>query len=230
MPTINILHGFNGTKGETVENVIRNLSRTFAAQTLVAAAITPLTDNSAGGGSAFTIPAKASAVAASGSNIATSASFNTAIGTVKDAIATLYAKANAINAALGLPSVTYNGGGTSGGNTVAAVTKTTTGGTTGVQLAEYEAIRLATNGQLTRLKGIVDTLARALGVSKIPDIAGQTGAAGAIGTTSGAAAPGISKAKADSDLAAWANNIAVVAAKLNAILAVTNKPQVLVVG
>jgi len=230
MPTLNV-RGANGTKGETLESVIRSLSRTLACQAVATAAVAALTDNSTGVSSnSFTIPAAATATPASGSNLATSASVNTALGTVKDAVATLYAKLNPLLTALGLPTVSYTGGGTSGGNVIAAITKTTTGSTTGVVLAEYEATRLMLNGWFTRLHGQVNEVAAAVGINKLPFAAGATSTStGAVAATATNAATGVTKAKADADFSAWADDVAVIAAKLNAIRAVTGALQVVVI-
>lgn len=229
---IKVIKGGNGTKGQTLEQLLAGVTATQAAITVSALALTALTDNSTGSAAAkFTIPEKAVAIAASGSNLAQKAATETALGKVKNALATLYTRANAVATGLGLETSTYVGGGTDGAGTVAALDKSVTGATTGAALVEYEANRLAINGNLTTLKGFVDRLANAVGIKDLADKAGQTGAHVAItGTVGTAAAPGVSKAKVDADLTAWANNVAILAAKLNAITSVSTKPQVIIVN
>lgn len=194
----------------------------YQAQGAVAA--TALTDNSTG--SAGTLAAAAEDVtntADGGTTLAGKASTETALGTVKNALATLFAKANAAATTLGLDTVTYSGGGTSGGNTLGAVTQSVTAGTTGAQATEWNAIVADINAAFYVLGALVNRLATATGHDKLAltGVAGYTygSTVAAISTDTGTAAdPGVTKVAADAALDVFANNAATVAAKVNEVV------------
>lgn len=228
-----VVKAANGTQGQTLEQVIAGLAQNQARLIIAAdSTVEALVDNSTGAATGFTIPKRAEVSPADGSNLAQKAATEAAIGKVKNALATLYAKVNAIGALLGLEAVTYNGGGTAAGDgkTIAALDKAVAGAATGPALKDYEANRKAINGQFTCLHGLVNRLASVTGVQKLQDVSGETAESVAIsGNVGNAASPGVTKAKVDADLTAWANNVAVLAAKLNAVLAVDGKPTILIV-
>lgn len=198
-----------------------------------AVAATSLTDNSGGTADAEFDLAKvaldAANAAASGLDLADKASTEGAFGTVKNALATLFAKANAAANTLGIDQVTYSGGGTNGGNTVAAVTVSVTGAATGAQATEYNTVVGDLNEAFYVLGGLVNKLCAAAGKDAL-DLAalkGETWASSvaAIGTGTGTAAdPGVKKAVADADLAVFANNVATVAARINAVVGGAGSP------
>jgi hypothetical protein len=189
-----------------------------------AAADTALTDSSGGTPGAL---AKADAAATNeadaGTTLAGKASTETALGTVKDALATLFAKANTAAGTLGLETVTYSGGGASGGDTLGAVTVTVTGAATGAQATEWNAIVADMNNAFYVLAAHVNRLCTATGSAAVDASAmtDQTHAlsVAAISTDVGTAAdPGVTKAAADAALAAFANNAASVATAINAVI------------
>lgn len=216
--------------GVNAADVLRSILR-FQAKSAVAA--TGLTDSSTGAASGTNVVAAPSAAAvataATGSNLADKTTTEAAMVTVQNSLATLYAKANAAATALGLPTVTYNGGGTSGGNTVAAQTKSVTGAATGVPAAAYNAFVAGANAGYYNLAVLVNRLAVAAGATSL-NVDALKGAAvastvAAIPVATGtAASPGVLKSVADADLNSYANNTATVAAAITAIVAGVNKP------
>lgn len=196
-------------------------------------AATAITDNSTGSASGARAVAAVAAAAAntanSGSNLADKTTTEAAMGTVKDALATLYAKANTAATALGLGTITNSGGGTSGGNTMAAVTKSVTGAATGVPASAWNTFTAATANSFYQLGRLVNQLAAATGQSAL-DLSALKGTAvastiAAISTATGTAAdPGTTKARVDADLTVMANNAATIAARINAVISGTNTP------
>lgn len=206
--------------GEHLDNVLRSVLQFQGRQ---AAAATALTDSSTGTAGTLAKVAAATNVAATGTDLADKATTETALGTVKNALATLFAKANTAATAVGLATVTYSGGGTSGGNTLAAMTKTVTGAATGAQATEFNAVVASLNTAFYILAGHVNRLAVATGEDAVnaAALSGMVHATtiAAIGTGTGtAASPGVTKVVADAALVAFANNAATIAAALNTVI------------
>lgn len=209
--------------GEHLDTVLRSVLQFQGRQ---AAAATALADSSTGTAGTMTkVATTATNVAASGLSLADKATTEAALGTVRTALATLFAKANAAATAvgLGLATVTYSGGGTSGGNTLGAVTKTVTGAATGAQATEFNAVVSSLNSAFYILTSLVNRLAVATGETEL-DASALTGmvhtsTVAAIGTGTGtAASPGVTKVAADAVLVAFANNAATIAAAINDVI------------
>jgi hypothetical protein len=220
--------------GSALALVLREMAR-YQARTAVAA--TALTDSSGGTADAeydLGVVADATNTANSGTSLAGKASTETAMGTVLDALATLYAKANTAATALDLDTLTYSGGGTSGGNTLGAVTVSVTAAATGVPATAWNTFTAAAENAFYQLGCHVNKLCRATGKDEL-DVSAMIGTESettidAISTSTGTAAdPGVTKVKADADLLAFAHNAATVAARLNAVIGGAGKPGVVVV-
>lgn len=193
---------------------------------------TALTDSSAGAASASRLIATvipAVATANSATSLADKVTTEAAMVTVQNALATLYAKTATATAVLGLPAITYSGGGASGGNTVAAVTKTVTAAAVGVPVVAWNAFSVAVGSAFYQLGRKVNELCVATGAPLL-DLSALKGTAilatvPAMVTATGAAAdPGLTAAKAGADLTVFANNVATVAARITNVVASPNLP------
>lgn len=207
--------------GEHLDNVLRSVLQFQGQQ---AAEATALTDSSTG--TAGTLTNAATDVeneAASGSSLADKTTAEAALSDSADALATLFAKANTAATALGIATVTDNGGGSGGGDTLAAMATSVTGAATGVQATEWNAAVDAINNAYYVCGSLVNKLATATGTAtmSLASIGGNTYGAtvAALSTDGGTAAdPGVSKADADAALAIFANNAATIAATLNDVI------------
>lgn len=206
--------------GEHLDNVLRSVLQFQGRQVAQA---TALTDNSTGVAGAVALVGPVADEAASGTNLADKATTESALGSVRSALNTLFAKANTAAGKLGLAAVTYNGGGTNGGNTVAAVSKSVTGAATGAQAAEFNGVVADLNTGFYILGSLVNRLCVATGEAGV-DMSAVKGleyanTVAAIATATGtAASPGVTKAAADAALTTFANNVATVAVALNAVI------------
>lgn len=220
------------TKAEGEQGISVALAQSIAARAVLANPPDALTDNSGGvAGSFVSVTADLVNVAASGSNLASAATAASALGTVKDAISELVATAEEFADLLGIDYSEDFVTGTNDG-TIAAITVATTGAATGAQATETNASVLALNANMVGVAVLTNKVARAVGMAEIAftapmeyfsDIEDVTVAVGT------AASPGVTKAALDAKLAAFAVNIATVAAKLNALRAVSGVPKVLIV-
>lgn len=220
------------TKAEGEQGISVALAQSIAARAVLASPPDALTDNSGGvAGSFVSVAADLVNVAASGSNLASAATAASALGTVKDAISELVATAEEFADLLGIDYSEDFVTGTNDG-TIAAITVATTGAATGAQATETNASVLALNANMVGVAVLTNKVARAVGMSEIAftapmeyfsDIEDVTVAVGT------AASPGVTKAALDAKLAAFAVNVATVAAKLNALRAVSGVPKVLIV-
>jgi hypothetical protein len=218
--TIKVGPHVNDTKdGKTVETVVYALVQQAARG--VVSGVTNLTDSSAGTAGSTVVAADASFVdtAVSGSNLATKASAEAALVTVQDALKELATKANEYAGKLGVDQITYNGGGAAADGTIGAVTVATTGGATGPTNANLAPIVTALNTATYNIAILTNKCAKAVGATQLTvfqDTAATTVAA--LSTNTGTAAtPGVTKVELDASLVTMANNIATIAAKLNAI-------------
>ena len=220
------------TDGTPPHLLIRALAQYQARHALNAGtAITALTDSTGGTADAATAgrrlfkPATAVGGAASGSNLAGKASTETALGAAVDGVAEIAAKANAMAARLGLGALTYNGGGATPDDTLAAVSNAVTGATTGAVVADFNAVVAALADAQAAVAHQVSRIARACGVPATslgtagwaPNFNLASGAVAALSTATGtAASPGVLKTEADAALGVLRNNLATMAAVLNA--------------
>lgn len=219
-------------KAEGEQGINVALAQSIAARAVLANPPAALTDNSGGvAGSITSVSADLVNVAASGSSLASAATAASALGTVKDAIAELVAKAKAFADLLGVDYSEDFVTGTNDG-TIAAITVATTGAATGAQATETNASVLALNANMIGVAVLTNKVARAVGAAEIAftapmeyfsDIENVTVAVGT------AASPGVTKVALDAKLAAFAVNVATVAAKLNALRTVSGVPKVLIV-
>ncbi|QSY98648.1 hypothetical protein J2J97_31760 (plasmid) [Rhizobium bangladeshense] len=202
-----------------------------------ASGIAALTDNSSGVAAAtrdvVAIAADLTDKAASGSDLASTATATTQLTAVKDAILELATKALAISTTIGFPTpITYNGGGTAADGTIDAI-GTTTGAATGAQASNVNATITALDNALFTVSRFTSQLATAVGKDTLitsKDLGTFSTTVAAITVGVGAAAsPGVKKAELDAKLALFANNIATIAARLNALRG-TFVPEVVVVA
>jgi hypothetical protein len=142
---------------------------------------------------------------------------------VKNAFATLVAKANALATTVGIPTVSYSGGGTDGTGTVAAVTKTFTAvNTSGVAAAGLNTILATYAVAIKDLGALVNRICVATGVAEL-SLSGLgvdydlTVIGSALSTATGTASTTVSVLKEDGDaaFAAIANNVSTITAKIN---------------
>ena len=163
---------FNGS----LSAAVRGLAQFAARQT--ASTITPqLTDNSGGtaadGAIADSAPATASA--RTGSNCVALTEANAAAAGVNDALATIIARVNAVNARVGAlgegaTAITDSTGGTSGGNTIAAIDVAGTGaGSALVSAVAYNAHLAEMDSRFRQVVGFINRLATACGTVGVTD-------------------------------------------------------------
>jgi hypothetical protein len=214
--------------GSALSGVLLDILR---FQTKIALSATALTDSSTGAVSGTRAIAAVAAAAVStanaGTNLADKTTTEAAMTTVLNGLATLHAKAATAVALIGVTAITNNGGGASGGNTVAAVTKSVTATATGVPAAAWNTFTAAVAGSFYQVGRQVNQLCSATGQLPL-DLSALKGTlvnstVAAISTATGAATdPGTTKARVDADLTVMANNIATIAARINACISGTN--------
>jgi hypothetical protein len=199
-----------------------------------AAAATALTDSSTGAASASRLIAATAAAAVStansGTNLADKTTTEAAMVTVKGGLSTLVAKANTALTIFGYTNITDSSGGSSGGNTVAAMTKSVTAATTGVPAAAWNTFVAAVQLETYNTAILVNKLCAATGQAVL-DLSALKGTAVAttfpvVSTATGTATdPGTTKARVDADLTVFANNVATIAARINACISGAITPQ-----
>lgn len=191
-------------------------------------------DNSTGtdgSGTVANIPIPA-AYTSAGTDLAPKAGTETALGTLKNAIAVVLEKANAVATATGVPTKTDSTGGTiATSGTIPAVTKLTTAVATGsgVAHATGKPVYAAFKKALHNLALFTNELAVACGQSEMAiniDSAGDytldTRSFPALSTNTGtaedgSALSGVADTASEAFLAAGANAIATIAGKLDAL-------------
>lgn len=186
----------------------------------VVASVADLTDNSAGSaGDVVALSVALTNAANAATNLAQKAATEAALTTVKDALAEIYAKANAYAVKLGLDQVTYNGGGAAADGTIAAVTVAVTAAATGVQAASMNANLAALNTAFYNASILVNKIAKATGYDGVDTfVDSRETTIAALAVDGGTAAdPGVTKAAVDAELVKAANNVATLAAKLNEV-------------
>lgn len=196
----------------------------------VTSKIPGVTDNSGGAvGVAplvLTLPSLLANTPVSGSNVAAVADVNAGLTALRSALRTLFAKANAIASAAGFAPVTYGGGGTDGAGTVAAIPDTVAGAATGPDFAASNVLLNGYNNAVYNLAALVNRLTEATGDDNVrlnptnaPVVNTQN--IGALGVDVGAAqgVSAVSAADWANALSLWQNAIAIVANRLNAVVA-----------
>jgi hypothetical protein len=184
-------------------------------------AVASLTDSSGGAASTTTVVAASTSLANaanSGTNLAQKAASEAILVTVVDAMRELYVKANEYATNLGLPTVTYSGGGAATDGTIAAISVATTAAATGIQATETNAILTVLNTDFYILTALVNKIANAMGLSQLTNLTGQTYAAtvASISTSAGTAAdPGVTATAFNAEAVKLRNNVATLATKIN---------------
>lgn len=231
---------FSGGAGN-LDRVVRGLAINAARQ--AAATITDLTDLSGGAaadGVVGDIPVPTAGFTEVGTASAPKAGFETALGTVKDAITELAAQLVTAKALIPVTDIANSVGGAAADGSIAAMTQTVT--------AVASAIAAFATGKVV-LQNIKDyyytlavetnKLANACGVTPLTiNIAGASFLGSGLAALSvdtgtsvaGASASGISKVQADAFLAACADATKEIATKLNAITGGTASKAVAVVA
>lgn len=192
--------------------VIRGLAQMFARDSSKAVA-NALVNNS-GGTAGEVAPAPVFVnVAADGSNLAPKAGTETNLNLVKDALLEIYTKANAYATAIGLPTVTYNGGGTTVDDEILAIGVSVTGATTGVQAAAMNTTAAALNNSIYNAAVLVNRVAEAVGLKPVKisghfdGIEPETSISAITVDGGTAASPGVTKAQVDAALVGYRNAV-----------------------
>lgn len=220
---IKVNAGYDIFTGNTVEKVVLELVKAHARDCV--AGISDLTDNSGGTASGtdalVALSTSLTNAANSGTNLAQKASTETSLSAAKDALKELATKANEYATKLGLDNLTWNGGGTSADGTIGSIGVTVTADTTGAKATETNAIFAALNVATYKLGVLVNKLATATGATTLSLTDIQTTFSSTVSTlstdTGTAADPGLTKAAVDAELVKVRNNVATIAAKLNAL-------------
>lgn len=238
-PTTIKVGSTNIASGASAHQAMRRMIQFTAAVRL--SQETGFTDNSTGVSGAGTISAITVPVAAavSGTNLAPKAGLDAALVTVQNALRTEQSKITALGTILNIQNpFTYNGGGTDGNGTIAAITKTVTAvdgtGNTG---AAYAGTLLAYQSLTSAISSIVrefNKVAIASGYTVITDNSGGSAAVatvpalvvntgtGVTGSSAVGATASVTKANADAMLVSLANAVATIAAATNAAIAKRN--------
>lgn len=188
-----------------------------------------LTDNSTGlTTGALTLPTVSGLAntAASGSSLAQKAATETQLGLIRDAFQEIATRTIALHTKLGLGTVAYTGGGTAADGTIAAISDTITGATTGVTLASMTPIVSTYNDALTYLAAKINDVATATGIAPLDNsaLAGITIANPAtLSVDAGTAAdPALTLVAVGAIVKGYEDNIGRMAAKLNAFTTLGN--------
>jgi hypothetical protein len=205
------------------------------AAAVVATTLANLTDSSGGAaadGTLNAIPVPAAGFTEAATASAQKAGFETALGTVKNAITELAAKVVALKAIVPATDLANNVGGTAANGTIDAITVTLTAVNTSiVSFATGSVVMKNVRNYLYTLAIEVNKLCVALGVTPVVIAQGEWSAVAtplaALSTDTGTAvdgtaASGVSKAAGDAFLAACAAATKELATKINALHAVTN--------
>jgi hypothetical protein len=213
--------------GQGWQEVVVALAQSIAA--VKAEATTDLTDSTTGTPDAANavqgVPAAFANAAASGSDLAAKAGSEVALDLVSDGFAEIIAQCNTIMTATNGATLTNSSGATTPDGTVGNVGDSGAGAATGAQAVETNADRVTLNNMLLSAVGMVNRVMDAVGseaarvsvsaalvgstfVDPIPAYTPDTGTA---------ADPGIKKATLDTALSDWNDDLATLAAVLNAI-------------
>lgn len=223
-------HVHNGTLADAIRGIVQREALTIAITLDDFTA-----DNSGGSDGSGTVGETAlpEGFTSAGIDLFPKAGGETALGTIRDAIAVVLEHANELATAIGADTATDNtGGNVQTAGTIAAITASTTAvaGNSGNGMGAEGAIPVFTDfrNAVSQLVRYVNTLCTATGVDTLTDNSGgdagvkkltfdalstDTGAA----TADGADLSGIEDTAGEAFLAASANAIATIAAKLDAI-------------
>lgn len=215
------------SRTEEINRTMAAVAMTLARFKLVNESASGLTDNSNGSAdsgrdvegvlTAFANEAETSF------DLADKTETEAAMTAIRNAATTIAAVQETIAGHLGIATLTDNSGGSDGSGTIAAIAGSVAGAQTGVQATEMNTFRLAVNEALYILAQDVNKVCRATGVDELDvNITGETweDTIGAIPVDGGTAAdPGVSKAAVDSAISQWRNDVATIAARLNAVVA-----------
>lgn len=225
MPTF-LNKGSMTADGTNIPAMVYAMAQREAKRT-VSAGVTDLTDSTGGTASTtFVIGAQSVALANaanSGTNLSDTTTSLAALTAVLDAYREIGTKANTIATALGITNVTYSVGGAAADGTVGAISVGVTAAATGCQATNINLALTGFNNTAYHLSQFINKLAVACGVSQL--VCNATSPSGgylttlpAITVATGAAAdPGVTKAALDAQLVIARNNVATLAARLNAM-------------
>jgi hypothetical protein len=214
------------TQGKDANTLIKALTFQASRQFLAGANIADLVNSTGATANGSNILTAANVAltdtAVSGSNLATKASFESALGNVQDALNELATKTNAYLAALALPTITYSGGGATPDGTVNAITVAVTAGTTGPDVSAVNPIVAAFNQAVYEIAVGVNTVAHALGYTPAQALqlysAVYSSSVAALSTSTGTAgAPGLAATDANAVLTQLATNVATILVYLNTL-------------
>ena len=225
----------NGVLATALRDLAISDARTKTAAAVVATTLADLTDNSGGAAAdgtvgAIPIPAAFTEV---GTASAQKAGFETALGTVKNALTELAAKVVAAKAIVPATDCTNSVGGTAADGTIAAITVALTGVATSI--AAYAGSKTVCENIRNYYATLIcetNKLAVAVGVAKLVDSTGGSiispATLGALSIDTGTAVDGtalsgISEVGGEAFLVACADATKEIATKLNALLDVTTQ-------
>lgn len=203
--------------------VLAALSQTVAK--LVLGNTGSLVDNS--GGTSVTALDAASAVPLAnhtGSNLAKASDVEARFGEVRDALRELAAKANEIATRLGIPTLTWNGGGAAPNGVVDAIGSTIAAQSSGAAAAQVNAALAALDRGLFTIARFVNRICVAVGEGEL--VLGEGAAAFAfqspvppIAITVGAdGSPAVRVADVQAKLTILRNNVRTIVSKINGII------------
>lgn len=230
--TIKIEKGGNILDGTDLVQAVRSLAQATAK--IQASAITAITDNSGGTETSPAIAAipNVTAFTVTGTDLAPKAGFDTGLGAIKNALKTISVVADTTADAVSVPKVTYNGAGTDGSGTVAAISAALTavdGGTdNGLAFAGTNDLLLTYKNAVASLAGQISRIRVAVGLSELTDNSGGSyaGTVAALTATTGTGVDGTSlsgveEEDAEAVLAAFKNAVATLAEALNEAVSTT---------
>lgn len=215
MITIDRAGHFTGATGYA--QVLRALAQQATHEK--AGALTAITNNIGGSGSAVAKVADFTNVADDSTSLADKTETEAALTTVKNAITELGAAVNSIAAVTGISTLTVSTGGATADGTVAAVTASVAAAATGSQASNTNALVAIINNSTFALAKKANEIAEACGIAGVTIGSFGTTAfsstLAALGTGTGTAAdPGISKADMDAALEIMRDNLTAIGAVL----------------
>lgn len=218
-------------------------AKTQVAALVTATTLAVLTDNSGGAaanGTVENIPIPTAGFTEVGTASAQKAGFETALGTVKNAITELAAKLVTIKPYIPASDIVNNVGGTAADGTIAAITVSLTAVNTSIaSFTGSRTVMQNVKNQIYQLVLETNKFAVAVGVTPLANaITGAELVANALPALStdtgtavdGTAASGVSKVAADAFLAACAAAVKEIATKINAVLGVTAPTEQVIVA
>jgi hypothetical protein len=226
-------HVFNGTLAAAVRGLAQNIAAKAASGVDDFAA-----DNSGGTATTGLVAVAAFTLAAVGTDdCVAKAEAETTLGGVRNGLSTLLTQVNLVNAKIGLAALTDSTGGTSGTGTIAAIDDSATGAGSALMAASggnaaVKALRIAA----AQVAYHINEIAEATAQTKLTDATVKTEkvfglVVAAVSVATGTAVDGsdalaanaaVKKADWDAKLDIFSDNIASMAAKLDAVTAAAN--------